>query len=189
MISLIFLITISLSHVYDIETPSTGITLSLLELSYSSDKFVIRTSPAVLPFMFPIVLRFTFKNAFLRLGGAPFYGGYLIKAQDPGIKKVKIQPAFTVGGGMWLHAGKLRIIPDVGLYYQKKTLTFFKIATGLQDVYIEAIIGAKSFQGLEAVYILRQKKMFIILGLKYPGIKYGDLDIPVFPIFNLGITF
>jgi len=186
---IIVFIVLSFSHVFDIEVPEKGFTLSLLELSYATQNVTVRTSPLVLPFMFPLTLRLSTRYAFLKFSFVPFYGGYFITSSYPDIQKVDALPLYGVGGGMWLGKGKLKIIPDFSVYIQKKTTFSGKLAVRYSNFFTGLSLGNGGTSGIEALYLLRFGKGFFIFGLKYPGIRDMSIDLPVVPLFNAGIVF
>ena len=189
MSSLVLLFVLGFSHVFDIEVPSKGFTLSILELSYSTKNVAVRTSPITLPFMFPLTLRLSSSHAFLRLSFVPFYGGYFLTASYPDIKKVSSSPLFGFGGGMWLGHEKLRIIPDFGVYVQEKTVFFGRLSLQMGNVFSGVTLGNGGTSGLEFLYLLNLGKTFALFGVRYPGVRDMSVDLPIIPLFNAGITF
>jgi len=177
------------SHVFDIETPSRGFTVSLLEFSYATRNIAIRTSPLVLPFMFPLTLRLSKSRAFLKFSFVPFYGGYFVTSSYSGIRKFSASPLWEAGGGLWLGKDNLQIIPDMSLYIQKKTIFSGKLSVRLHDLFTSFSLYSNGAWGAESLYLLKFGRGFMIFGLRYPGIKDMGLDLPILPLFNMGITF
>lgn len=189
MSGIILFMVLSFSHVFDIEVPAKGFTLSLLELSYATRNVTVRTSPLVLPFMFPLTLRLSSSHAFLKFSVVPFYGGYFITTSYPDIKKVEASPLYGIGGGMWLGKRNLQIIPDFGVYIQKKTTFFGKLSVRFENLFTALSLGNGGTSAVEALYLLRFGKGFFIFGLRYPGVRDMGFDLPVIPLVNAGVTF
>lgn len=189
MNSLLLLMFLNFTHAYDIEIPSSGFTLSFLELSYGGKNVIVRTSPMVLPFMLPLTLRLSSKNSFLRLSFAPFYGGYFIKSSYPEIEKFSASPMFSTGFGMWVKKGNIHVVPDFSIAIQKNTIYTGKLSIKHNNLIISGSIGNKKSSGIEGMYILQTGKLFIIMGLRYPGIRDMGLWLPLVPLFNMGFTF
>lgn len=189
MNGIMLFMVVSFSHVFDIEVPSSGITFSLLEVSYSTPHLTLRTSPVVLPFMFPVVLRVSSKNAFLKFLFVPFYGGYIMTSSYPEIQNVSSPPLYGLGGGMWIGNKPFRIIPDFGLYVQDRTTYFGRLSLNFRNIFAGVSLGNSGTTGIEALYVFHINKGFFIFGFKYPGIHDMGINLPVVPILNFGITF
>ncbi len=185
----IVLLLFSFTHAFDIEVPYRGFTVSPLELSYATSHFAVRTSPVTLPFMLPLTLRVNSHHLFARFTFATFYGGYMLTSYYNEIKSVNISPLFAPGIGAWIKTGNLIFIPDVGVYLQKNTSFYGKLAVAYKNLFLEASTGTKGFTGMEILYALRVKKAFLLMGLRYPGINDMSIYLPVVPLLNAGITF
>ena len=189
MKGILLLMALNFSHAFDIELPSSGFTLSFLEFSYSTRHIVVRTSPLVLPFMFPLTMRFSNGHAFLKCSFAPFYGGYLITSSYPEIKKFSAKPMFGGGLGLFMGNDRFKVIPDFSIYIQKDITFSGKLGIKYHNLLAGGSVGNNGTWGIESMYILQKNKFFMILGMRYPGVKDMEVNLPLVPLLNLGITF